>query len=248
VRSAIFKGEVLHHRVAPVSHGFQYSDTMFYLDLEELESANDGVLRLVKKRLRRSDHFGDVGLTLLESVRSLVRDRLGIEVVGRVGVLTHIRQLGYVMNPVSFYYCWNADESALDVIIGEVHNTPWGESHCYLFACSDGDPNTFRFPKEFHVSPFMGMDQEYVWTLSTPGEMIRVYMENWQGGVRRFDASLTVRRKELTRESFRWHLWSAPFSTLAVICRIYWQALRLLMKRTPTFTHPAKLARREGMK
>lgn len=246
--SALCQGVVSHQRYSPVVHGFSYSDSMFYFDLEALEKAEDGVLSRCRRRILRRDHFGDGETLLSESVRQIVHKRIGVQLNGSIGFLTHIRQLGYVMNPVSFYYCWSADESSLEAIVAEVHNTPWGESHCYVMRCESGEALTFRMPKVFHVSPFMGMDQEYVWTFTQPEESLTVFMENWEDGLKKFDATLKLHSVELTENVLRRHLWTAPFTSIAVIVRIYLQALRLWVKRCPTFTHPKKLRRKDVMK
>jgi DUF1365 family protein len=67
-------------------------------------------------------------------------------------------------------------------------------------------------------------------------------MENWREGALQFDATLTLRREPLTGAALARALLSVPFVTLKVSALIYWQALVLLLKRVPFFTHPDKLA------
>jgi len=238
MNSAIYRGEVMHRRRVPTLHEFKYPDTMFYLDLAEL-SSGEGVLKKCSGRFRKADHFsGDDDLA--GAIRDLVRRKLGFRPKGRIGILTHIRQLGYVMNPVSFYYCWSEDDLRVEAIVAEVHNTPWGETHCYAFRCIDGEPSEFRFSKGFHVSPFMGMDQEYVWRFEQPGDELVVTMENWEGGKLMFEARLAMEREALTEQTFRRLVWGNPFLTVAVITRIYWQAAKIWVKKVPYFAHPRK--------
>lgn len=243
MKSAIYRGKVMHRRYLPKFHAFCYSDTMFYLDLEELDS-QQGVLAKCSKRFKALDHFAGKN-NLEESVRDLVLQNVGFRPEGRIGILTHIRQFGYVMNPVSFYYCWSDDELRVEAIVAEVHNTPWGETHCYTFQCFEGTANEFRFNKDFHVSPFMDMDQEYVWRFGAPGEGLSVTMENWEGGNLIFEAQLSLIHQALTEQSFRRLVWCNPFLTIAVITRIYMQAGKLWLKKIPYFVHPRKLRDKE---
>ena len=73
--------------------------------------------------------------------------------------------------------------------MAEVTNTPWLERHAYVLWAGNriGEPPQLRFrqPKEFHVSPFMDMEAEYDWRLSTPGERLSVGIVNRKEG-RRF--------------------------------------------------------------
>jgi uncharacterized protein len=240
VKSAIYSGQVFHRRMLPKVHEFKYSDTMFYLDLSEIPGGGDGVLGRCAARFRLEDHFAGPGKKLEDAVRDLVESELGFRPLGGIRILTHIRQLGYVMNPVSFYYCWSQDDSRVEAIVAEVHNTPWGETHCYAFRFEEGERNEFRFRKNFHVSPFMAMDQEYVWRFDQPGDELLVLMENWEGAHMIFEARLSLQRQPLTEQTLSRILWKNPFLTMAVIARIYWQAGKLWMKRIPYFTHPRK--------
>ena len=75
---------------------------------------------------------------------------------GAVRVLTGLRVLGYVFNPVSFFYCYEADES-LALVVAEVNNT-FGETHCYVLdhLRPAGHAVQADADKVFHVSPFSG--------------------------------------------------------------------------------------------
>ena len=48
-----------------------------------------------------------------------------------------------------------------------------------------------------------------------------------------------LERIELTRHSLHRHLLEFPWITGKTVLAIYWQALRLLLKRTPVFSHEA---------
>jgi len=252
MHSAIFEGSVRHRRMAPRPHRFRYRLFMLYLDLAELDTVFEGS-RLFSctgrapARFRRSDHLGDPAVPLDRAVRDLVEERTGRRPDGPIRLLTHLRYFGYVFNPVSFYYCFDRTDSRLDSIVAEVNNTPWGERHCYVLEVPRGlaAHATPRFTpaKQMHVSPFMPMDVDYDWRFGTPGPSLGVHMANFRSGRKLFDATLVLRRREITPRSLARMLWVYPLITAKVIGAIHWQALCLWLKRTPVFDHPDKAPR-----
>lgn len=249
MRSRIYEGLVRHRRERPRPHEFSYRLFMMYLDLAELDEVFRGRWFWSREAanlatFRRADHFGDPARDLVSSVRVRVAAEIGREPRGPVCLLTHLRYLGYCMNPVSFYYCWDADGAALDAIVAEVHNTPWGETHCYVLDPRAGEP--YEFGKEFHVSPFMGMTQQYRWRLSAPGRTLAVGMQSFEDGQRVFNASMGMRERAVTGPNLARVLTRYPAMTAKVIGAIYWQALKLWLKGTPFHEHPRSYEPRQA--
>lgn len=91
-----------------------------------------------------------------------------------------------------------------------------------------------------HVSPFMPMDVEYDWVLSRPEEQLSVFKANSQDRVRLFSAAMILNRKPITTRSLASVLLRFPLQTFKIILAIYWEALRLWIKRCPFYTHPGK--------
>jgi len=254
MKSRIFEGWVGHRRMSPCRHGFRYRIYLMYLELSEIEELFDkrwlwSARRPALAWFKREDHLGDPSKPLESEVRALVEKETGRRPKGSITLLTHLRYFGYCMNPVSFYYCWDADGRVLEAIVAEVHNTPWNERHCYVLDAHAKRGNAarlqFKFKKAFHVSPFMPMDQEYAWKFSIPGESLNVHMESYESDEKLFDATMHLDSVPITGLSLARVLIWYPFMTGRVILAIYWQALRLWRKRTPFHIHPKHRIPRE---
>lgn len=249
MKSAVYLGQVRHRRMAPTKHAFRYRMFMMYLDLAELPKLFRhhwlwSAHRPALARFRREDHFGDPEKSLDEVVRDRVELETGSRPGGPIRLLTHLRYFGYVFNPASFYYCYDENDDRVEAVVVEVSNTPWGERYCYVLPRSQsqgvGRHHRFRPKKNFHVSPFMEMDVDYDWRFNEPCENLTVHMENARSGEKIFDVTLELQRKEITTGSLTGILLMFPFMTMKVIAAIYWQALRLWLKKTPVQDHPAK--------
>ena len=254
--SCLYVGTIRHRRFMPVGHELRYSIFMVYIDLAELATAFRGrwlwsVGRRNLASWRREDFLGDPRKPLDEEVRRVVFERTGATVAGPIRMLTHLRYWGLSFNPVTFYYCFDAKGAHVESVVAEITNTPWHERHVYVVgARTPGEPGQgplgATFDKEFHVSPMMPMEQTYRWDFKAPspdtGSALTVHMSNHDlAGGKVFDASLTLRRRELTGRSMAAALARFPCITAGILWKIYWNALRLRLKGVPFHAHPGQI-------
>ena len=275
MHSALYHGWLDHRRLAPRRHAFRYRLFMAYLDLAELDQVFRGrwlwsTKRAALARFDRRDHLGDPAQPLDEAVRALVAERTGRRPAGPIRLLTHLRYFGFVFNPVSFYYCFDAAGQTVETVVAEVNNTPWGERHCYVLPQGAPSADVLRAhsAKQMHVSPFHPMALGYDWQLHTPGEALAVHMAlrpadgadsahsaarpdgthsansaNSVGDAAAapvFGATLALRRVPIGAAALAGTLLRFPWMTAQVIAAIHWQALRLWLKRVPVHDHPTR--------
>lgn len=258
--SAVYEGTVRHRRFEPVDHSFRYRLFLMYLDLGELPGVLDpyplfSARRAAPARFRRADFMGDPARPLDECAREAVAAATGSRPAGPVRLLTGLRYFGHSFNPVSFYYCFAPDGERVEAVVADVQNIPWGERHPYVLARGEdrGTVLSEDLDKTFHVSPLMGMDQTYSFRASEPGESIAVHIESrpretapalLEGGSTRsrrmptFDATLNLRRRELSRRTLAGLLACYPAMSLQTVAKIYGQSLRLKLKGAKYHPHP----------
>lgn len=249
MNSALYSGWIAHRRFSPKGHAFRYRIGLLYLDLSEQEqvlglSPLAGSGRFAPFAFRQQDYLRELtrdGTCLSDAVRQLVGTTLGHTPQGNICLLTQARSWGLAFNPVSFFYCFEGD-GQLAAIVCEVTNTPWRERYHYVLparALAGGEHQHFAVAKAFHVSPFLPRDLQYRMSFSPPGQRLGVHMADWQGENKVFDATLSLQREALDRASLHRYLRRFPWMTAKTCLAIYWQALRLLLKRTPIFPHQA---------
>lgn len=265
--SAVYVGSVRHRRHVPVLHRFRFPLFMLWLDLDEVPflARRFGFwsTRLFNILwFRRKDFIGPENQPLKQSVcqhveRFMTTNNLPSVRIERVRMLAQVRFFGIIFNPLSLYYCYDPQQQ-LVAIVANVANTPWGQSHPYVlpvgYDCDEvayqpvgKGKHDFRHDKVFHVSPFNPMNMQYQWRLDEPGDTLQVHIENHLYSQsnemlqRHFDATLTLRRQPL--DSLPGVLWRYPLMSFQVMMGIYYQALRLWLKKAPFYPHPDSMTR-----
>jgi len=260
----LLSGTVRHRRYTPTEHSFSYKTSYLWLDIQNLNSVFDRCVfwSLEKANLvsfRQADFFDDEpGSSLFEKLSTRIKRDTGDEFSGSIYLLAHLRYWGHQFNPVVFYYCFT--KGHLKYIVAEINNTPWDEKFSYVLSVDQAEHRKqgplasgfrFVFSKSFHVSPFMPMDLEYDWRFydavrgngnSDDGlqHTRTIHMMLKQDKELVFDATLQLQASDLSKQA----MYSLPFRyglvTIKTITAIYWQALRLWLKKVPFYPYPSK--------
>ena len=228
----------MHERLRPRHHKFVYPIFTWLFDLDRLGRL-DGRLRLFSVEranlfsFYNADHGARDGSDLRPWVEAELEKASVDRKASRICLLAMPRFLGYVFNPLSIYYCFDADER-LFAAVYEVKNT-FGEQHVYVLTVdeSSGKANTgyrHQCDKDFYVSPFIEAKATYHFRLNVPRDDLRVFIrEEIESGLLLIATLTGIRRKltdgELVRQAFR-----HPFLTYKVIASIHIQALKLWLK------------------
>ena len=243
MHSAIYQGWLRHRRFRPREHKFSYRVFMMYLDLDELETVfKQSPFWSTKNwrpaRFERSDFLGDANIPLDQAVRQRIQQETGTWHEGPIRMLANLRYFGFNINPITCYYCFDTREQ-LKNIVTEVTNTPWNDRVSYVLKC---DPQKryqrIQFQKQMHVSPFNPMNMNYKWTSNNPQQMLTLNLETECDRQNHVDATMALRRIEISSQSLADILVSYPWMTAKVASGIYWQAFKLWLKQLPVYNHP----------
>jgi DUF1365 family protein len=258
---------VLHHRFSPKEHRFVYRIFLFAFDLDELPELHRRLPLFSHNRsnlfsFRDRDFFptaeplynptgqasGPAAPPRASGPASL-KDRItaflatrDIDLTGgRVVLVTLPRVLGYLFNPVSFYFCYDAAGTCV-ASLAEVTNT-FKEMKPYFLGPETrvaGTSFTLRTPKHCYVSPFSDVDTAFDFTLRTPHERLSIQIDDYIGADRTLTSTLAGPRRELTGGRLAWFSLKYPAITLRIIALIHWHAALLWFRRLPWFAKAAR--------
>lgn len=236
---AWYKGRVGHQRYAPKSHGFGYNVSYLWLDLQQLETLKTFGRWLSREKFaawsfRRKDYLQGPA-DLAQAVKDKVKTLGGTAAIQQVFMLSPLANFAVFFSPLTLYYCY-AEGKPL-YLLAEVSNTPWNERHYYLIPLKAEGGTEFCHDKNFHVSPFNPLDMQYQWKINQPGTELELSISNWRLGERVFSAWLDLTRHELSKNSLQQQLIRTPWQNVQVMFRIYWHALKLIVKRMPVYGH-----------
>jgi len=236
---SLFDAKIFHKRFLPKVNKFNYSGFYIKFSIENIYDLESKLFSINKFNLfsfYEKDHGYRDGSSLFLWVSDIL-NKAGINnFSGRVFLQTFPRVLGYVFNPVCFWYCYS--ENLLVATICEVNNT-FGETHNYVIK-KDSDSQLSCLPKEFHVSPFYDIKGEYEFDF-TKKNLVKInyfFDEQLQLSTGIKGVEIPWNDKNLFKTFIK-----NPFYTIIVVILIHFQAIKLFIKRVKYFSKPIKLSR-----
>ncbi|MEP6861491.1 MAG: DUF1365 domain-containing protein [Deltaproteobacteria bacterium] len=247
--SALYRGELVHARDDEHARRvFRYGVMMAALDLDELATL-DRELRLFSHgganlfAFRDRDYAsatspstGAVSHDLRGELAAL-RAANGLPPPHATRAVTNLRAFGYLFNPVSFFFDYDARGEIIGAI-AEVNNTYGGNLRYVLGPAHRvaGAGARFRHVRELFVSPFLHGELTYEFDFAVPldGDELAIAMHVRDArGHQVFFAKFAGARTQLSDRSLALAALRYPFMTAQVIGLIHWQALKLRLAGVP---------------
>lgn len=241
--ASFYKGVVRHERFGRVSHRLNYRIAYVLIDLDALNEGRSptrlfgfnapGLLSVLAR-----DHANGETDDLAQWIRVYLRENGVREAAATIELLTLPRILGFVFNPVSFYFVRDA-AGALHHVLCEVNNT-FGGRHFYLLRVAlDAHPVRQGQSKEFYVSPFLELSGQYFFNISPPGDKLSIGVEYHRAdGERELRAHISGTKAPLDTPTCLKILFGLPFMTLGVVFAIHWEAFLLWVKGAAFHSNP----------
>lgn len=254
MNSALYVGRVMHQRLRPRRHRLAYRVYQLLVDVDELPELHRRLRCFSLNRfnlfsLHARDYGDGSGAPLRAQAEARLREA-GLPTGGRIELLTMPRLLGHGFNPLNVWFCHapgheDGGGSVLQALIFEVNNT-FGQRHSYLMPVPEDvtGPIELACDKQLYVSPFNDMDQHYRFRVVPPesddGASVSVGVSvHTAQGEQVLQACFNGRRRTIGDAALLRVFLSHPLLTLKVVAAIYWEALRLWLKRVPLQARPA---------
>ncbi|HMV76527.1 MAG TPA: DUF1365 domain-containing protein [Leptospiraceae bacterium] len=251
LNSSVFDCSVFHRRIRPKENTFQYNLYTFYIDLDEIEILDRETSFFSSERFNlfsfyREDHLDFGFSSAKENILFYLRTK-GIQNVEKICLLTHLRIIGYIFNPVCFYYCFDSAGNSV-CVIAEVHNT-FGEMKPFLImrSADSESPFSLRETKFFYVSPYEEFDTEFEFSLRDVSDRFSLKIDDYRNNEKIFTSAYSGRRKPFSDSEILKRFLLHPLMTLRVIALIHWQALILYLKKIKFYRKNEKLELQKGV-
>lgn len=236
----LYVGEVMHMRLRPFRHQFRYRVFTALLDIDRLETAESKLFHIDRFGVfsfHRRDHGPRDGTLLRPWVERKLASA-GRPPPARIMLLSMPRLLGYGFNPLSVFFCHGA-RGQLESVIYQVKNT-FGDQIPYVLSAEADDDGAVRHEqgKEMFVSPFIGMDQTYRFTIRAPDARLAIRIRQHDKEGDWLIATQNGLRRPMTDRTLARLIFTHPLAAFKVIGAIHWQALKLWIKGARFHRYP----------
>lgn len=240
----LYAGKVMHARMKPFNHRFNYRVFNLFIDLTKLNEANRfsslfSVNRFNILSFHEKDHGDGSNTPLFEQIERSLAESGVTRSVTKIQLLCYPRVLGYVFNPISVYYCQSGDE--LVAMVYEVRNT-FGGIHTYVEPIKEHQITRASLKQEtlkvFHVSPFLDMSMRYFFRVNPVGDKMtfRILETDAEGPI--LAATLNAVRTKLNSANVLFQLAKSCLLTTKVMAAIHFEALKLWLKGAKYHPNP----------
>jgi DUF1365 family protein len=254
---ALYLGRVMHARLNPFRHRFQYRVFSLWLDIDRVAKTTSQLTLLTYNRFGLlsfydRDHGARDGSKLRPWVERSLRTAGVSPPGGAIRLLCFPRVLGHVFNPLSIYFCYDS-HNRLRASVYEVRNT-FGELHVYVADALENERGEIAqsAAKSFYVSPLIQMDARYDFGLKAPDEHLSFSIRQSGPDGPLLLATHQGRRVPLTDWRLAMAFLIHPLLTMKVVAAIHFQALKLFLKGARYHPHRPhsgpQITRADGIK
>lgn len=243
--ASLYFGKVMHARMKPTSHRFNYTIFSLVINIDQLNEAGQ-ISRIFScgKRNLVSFHEVDHGPKDGSSLRGFVDGLLAsqnIEKPEKILLWCNPRVMGYTFNPLSIYFCYD-QRGEVTALVYQVHNT-FGQSHCYVAPVATNASKRASIrqdaDKRFYVSPFLDMDLSYRFRIAPPCDSLKIrILETDQTGPI-LSATFSGQRKALKTANLLLGILKTGGLTWKIMAGIHFEAMVLWFKGLSVRPRPA---------
>ncbi len=202
---------------------------MFYLDLDELDQMSQYSCLLGRRKgvlynFVDEDHIDQGKGSVKANVLAYLETQGIAKQVGSIKLLTNVRTLGYIFNPVSFYFCFDAHAKPLCVVV-EIGNT-FKELKYFYLAPQTQSQHMYHSNqvKYYYISPFTDLDDTLDFKVAFPDDRLHITIDVCRKGEKYFYSAMNGVRRDITTAQLLWQTLLCPLVTAKVIFLIHWHA------------------------
>lgn len=243
ISRGLLRAKVMHHRLIPRRNRFVYGVYYLCFPLSVLPTLACGMLKTEKSGLlsfRARDYGARDGSDPEGWIRGVLAGQGLDQADGEIVLLTLPRVMGYLFNPVSFWFCLDK-QGKLRAVLAEVSNT-FSERHNYLVAHADQRPiepdEWLECEKVFYVSPFLNVEGKYLFRFNYSNDSVGVWINYFTQKGKVLETFVGGPRVDLNVSSLRKVFFAFPLVTLKVIGLIHYQAIKLWIKKIKYVVRP----------
>jgi len=225
---ALYPTRVTHLHRSPVRHYAEHRSYSWHVDVDELPQLPWWVRPFA--RFDATDHLeGAPQDTLRDRVDAFLA-RNGVELPnGRITALLMPRVLGKSFNPLSLFWCHDAD-GALAWVVAEVQ-TISGERHAYLLP--PGEDGPVAVTDTFDNAPFSGREGYFLVRVPEPGEQLDLTVSLHRDNQAALVATWRGRRRRATAGAVLRMQFVAPMAPQMAELSMRFQAAMLRLRGVP---------------